>query len=587
MVLVDPAEGKVIDVNPAACSFYGLTADQMRGRRVSEFSISPEAEVMERLRALEAGTLTLFRSRHRVGSGAVRDVEVCAGPVETVAGRVLHCIIQDITERLHAEEEVRRRELILAGIAEAGEALLSEKDLGSSMRLALAALGRAVRTDRVYVFEVQADAADGGTANLCHLWTAGDTVPAVDAPGLQPIPLGHPFADWIQAMAAGDPVHGPLRELSLSLRDAFAPEGLLSILLCPIQVGTSFWGFVGFGDRQWERRWQPTEIDAIRAAAGPIGNTIIRSRTEQQLRHSEERYRSWIENQGEGVGLVNPDEVFLFANPAAHEVFGVPPGRLVGRALSEFVSEQSLAFIQAETGKRRRGERGAYELEIRRPNGDACFLAVTTTPHFDNHGRFAGAYGVFRNVTDRVRAEAALQRERDFALQITTLMADGLTVTDATGRFTYVNPAFARMLGREPADVKGRPARDFVVAEDHPSLAEFIARRQRGETSIVEFRFQRPDGTVVRGSVTGVPRWENGRVVGAIASVTDVTERRQSEERLQTTLAELERFNRMMVNREVRVIELKREVNQILSESGRPATYASVDVDLPMESAPN
>ena len=85
-----------------------------------------------------------------------------------------------------------------------------------------------------------------------------------------------------------------------------------------------------------------------------------RKRAEQALRQSEERYRTLVENQGEGVGFVDPEECFTFANPAAHEIFGVTQGELVGRRLREFVDPETFDLVRAQTEKRRGGEKSVY-----------------------------------------------------------------------------------------------------------------------------------------------------------------------------------------------------------------------------------
>ena len=62
----------------------------------------------------------------------------------------------------------------------------------------------------------------------------------------------------------------------------------------------------------------------------------------RKLRESEERYRLLIENQGEGVGIVDLDEIFVFCNPAAEQMFDVPPGMLISRNLTEFINPEDL-----------------------------------------------------------------------------------------------------------------------------------------------------------------------------------------------------------------------------------------------------
>ena len=110
MVLVDPQTGTVLDANPAASAFYQHPSDGLRGRNTWDFSGQSREEVLARLRAVADGTLNTYSTRHRLGPDEFREVEVCAGPVETPEGRMLHLIIQDVTERRRAEAELRQRE---------------------------------------------------------------------------------------------------------------------------------------------------------------------------------------------------------------------------------------------------------------------------------------------------------------------------------------------------------------------------------------------------------------------------------------------------------------------------------------------
>ncbi len=135
---------------------------------------------------------------------------------------------------------------------------------------------------------------------------------------------------------------------------------------------------------------------------------------ERKLRESEQRFRTLVENQGEGIGTVDLDERFEFANPAAEAIFGVEPGGLEGRGLDEFLDPEQLAAVRAQTARRRSGERDAYQLQVRRADGERRWLNVTAVPRRDAAGRrIVGAFGIFRDVTAQHRAEEALRRAKE------------------------------------------------------------------------------------------------------------------------------------------------------------------------------
>ena len=140
----------------------------------------------------------------------------------------------------------------------------------------------------------------------------------------------------------------------------------------------------------------------------------------EALREREARYRAVIENVGEGIGFVDPEEQFTFANPAAEGIFGVLPTGLLGHSLRKFTTPEQFGVIREQTRQRRLNEKGLYEIEISRPDGEKRSLLITTVPQFDSQGEFVGTFGVFRDITQRKRAEETLRR---YAEQLRVLTA--------------------------------------------------------------------------------------------------------------------------------------------------------------------
>lgn len=145
----------------------------------------------------------------------------------------------------------------------------------------------------------------------------------------------------------------------------------------------------------------------------------------------------------------------------------------------------------------------------------------------------------------RKHAKAELERQRNFALQIMNAMGQGLAVTDERGHFTFVNEAYARLVGRPAGDLVGMTPGDLSSAEDQERLLDARVARFRGENSSYEIQLNRPDGSSCYALVTGVPRWENGRVVGSITTITDVSDHRRMEEQLIANLERERELNEM------------------------------------------
>lgn len=134
---------------------------------------------------------------------------------------------------------------------------------------------------------------------------------------------------------------------------------------------------------------------------------------EKALQKSEERYRTLVENQGEGIGVADLDETIVFANSAAEEIFGVSESGLAGRNLSEFTEPDQLLLIHEQTAIRSEGKKSTYELGIVRPDGEKRILLVTVTPRLDDEGRHIGGYGIFRDITSRKKMEEELRLAKE------------------------------------------------------------------------------------------------------------------------------------------------------------------------------
>jgi PAS domain S-box-containing protein len=150
----------------------------------------------------------------------------------------------------------------------------------------------------------------------------------------------------------------------------------------------------------------------------PLVNNINEHKKEAEaLQKSEEKYRTLIENMGEGVCIVNDEESFVFANPAAEKIFGVNKGELTGLCLSDFLPGEEIEIIKNESQKRRQGISSAFEHEIVLKDGSKKEILITATPQLDDN-KFTGTFAILRDFTERRRAEAEIKLKNDELLKV-------------------------------------------------------------------------------------------------------------------------------------------------------------------------
>lgn len=127
-----------------------------------------------------------------------------------------------------------------------------------------------------------------------------------------------------------------------------------------------------------------------------------------ELSESEEKFRLLIHVLGEGIGIVDQNEIFILTNEAAEDIFQVERNKLTGRCLNDFLSEESKLQIANETAIRKVGLKSSYELEIITEKKEIRTIIVTGTPYFSKQQNFQGTLGVFRNITERKKMEQQL-----------------------------------------------------------------------------------------------------------------------------------------------------------------------------------
>ena len=113
MMLLDPETAEIVDVNTAACRFYGYAKDELTGMKVTEINTLPQGEIFAEMDLALHEERNCFFFRHRLADGSVRDVEVHGSPVRVKGKLHLFSVIHDITARKEAEEAFKASHTLL------------------------------------------------------------------------------------------------------------------------------------------------------------------------------------------------------------------------------------------------------------------------------------------------------------------------------------------------------------------------------------------------------------------------------------------------------------------------------------------
>jgi PAS domain S-box-containing protein len=339
----------------------------------------------------------------------------------------------------------------------------------------------------------------------------------------------------------------------------YAPEydaRMTSLILESVQTGQGWDTEIEFVRVDGERRWartvgQITTKDGVPSKVyGSFQDITARKIDEAKLRAAEEEYRTLFENTPIGLYRSSIDGLQLRCNPALVQLNGYETEAEQVAAVNDIATEWYVDPQRRAEFTRLLFEAGrieSFESEVyRHKTRERIWINETARLVRDASGQPLYYEGTVEDISQRKRAEQALADERRFALQVMENMGQGLTVTDRNARFVYVNPAYARMVGEAPEALLGRSPVEVTATEGPTVLDGNRLGRLRGDKITHEACLIRKDGRELYALITGVPRYENGAYAGAIATITDLTERRAQEQKLQALNAELEIKNREM-----------------------------------------
>lgn len=245
-------------------------------------------------------------------------------------------------------------------------------------------------------------------------------------------------------------------------------------------------------------------------------------------RGTEDRLRATQEHANIGIAEYDAQGRFLHVNSGITAITGYTRDELLGRSFFEFTDSEDAVAERLAFARHIAGEDSTYTFEKRcfHKDGSVVWLAVSASAVFDSTGQFQFGVRIVQDITARKLAEA----EREAIL---ASIADGFAALDPAWRFTYINPAGETLLGRTHGNLIGRTIQevipDAIGAEPASTLQRVMAKRIPLTCETFFAPWQRWFEVRAFPAETG----------GISVYFTDITSRKQAEERQQLLIREL------------------------------------------------
>ena len=298
---------------------------------------------------------------------------------------------------------------------------------------------------------------------------------------------------------------------------------------------------------------------------------------------AEERSRLILGSVREGIWGLDTEGNTAFVNHAAAEMLGYTEGELIGKPMhalvhyaypdgSAYPREQCHIYKTFGDGK----PRTITDEVLWRKDGTPISVEYSTTPIHRN-GDVVGSVVSFHDITERKEAQ-------EYINAYFTGSTDGLLILSPERGFIHANQAAATLFGFDSiTDLTGcSPV--VLSPELQPdgrlsaeAAPEHITAAMQMSTPLrFDWLHKRTDGTEFPCEITLIKITLAGKP-HLLTNIHDITERKQAEEAMKEQMAELERFNQITINRELKMIELKEEINALLIQIGREAKYKIVE----------
>ncbi|QJT21927.1 PAS domain S-box protein [Aeromonas media] len=308
----------------------------------------------------------------------------------------------------------------------------------------------------------------------------------------------------------------------------------------------------------------------------------------EQVRHSQAQRLQALQLLS-AIADSSEDAIFAKDREGKYILFNRAASQFVGKPAAEMLGQDDLAIFPPDQARmlmaagRRVIENNRVQTEeeyLTLPCGDRVFLA-TKGPLQDNDGQVIGIFGISRDITGFKRAEADLREREGLFRALVEQSLAGIYIIQQ-GRLCYINPCFAHLFGYDsPGALLGvGPLHALASPEDSERVAELVLRcEQEGGDIHARFSALHHGSQALEVELYG-RRVDYRGQPAVLGLLLDVTEREQVEQaltrqamELRQQNEELERFNKVMVDRELAMLTLKHQINELSRQLGLPPPY--------------
>ncbi len=478
--------GDFIELNETWCQLLGYTKEEVLGRNFSEF-IHPDfrkvfKENFPKFKSLGYILGVEFEMIKKDGSELIVTFEGKIGKNNDGSFKQTHCVLQDITERKQAEEELETQKVYLENLFESSPeaVVILDKD------------------DRILKINPEFTEIFG--------YTVGEAVGNQINDLIVPEELKEEGQSATNNVALGKSI-----ELETIRQHKNGKKLNVSILGKPI-----------------------IQKNKQLAVYGIYRDITERKQAEEALRESEEVHSKMVANIGDVIVIIDDEGLNQYKSPNIEKLFGWKPEELVGKSTWDNVHPDDLEHGKSFIGSllEEPNKTGTTELRYKRKDGSYSYIQFTGVNLFHDPD-IKGILGNYRDITERKQSEESLVASEVRYRRLFESAKDGILILDAeTAMIVDVNPFLTDLLGFTAEEILMKTIWDIGFLKDIlDNKDKFLELQQQKYVRYEDLPLETKDGRKINIEFISNVYEVNGKEV-IQCNIRDISDRKQAEESL-------------------------------------------------------